>query len=168
VMSKTVSKYNALGDYATVRLTFRIGTLFMFLTGFVSFLLLFFGADILAGWMSTNTDPAEGIVIDDVALVIKAVSFALLIIPAMSMMRGFFQGHESMGPSAVSTVTEQIVRILFVLISVFVVIVILDGTIATAVGFATFGAFVGAVGSWAVLLYYWKKRKPFQIGRAHV
>src|SRR5699024_4414323 len=95
------------------------------------------------------------------ALVIKAVSFALLIIPAMSIMRGFFQGHESMGPSAVSTVTEQIVRILFVLISVFVVMVILDGTIATAVGFATFGAFVGAVGSWAVLLYYWKKRKPF-------
>src|SRR5699024_9094338 len=78
-MSKTVSKYNALGDYATGRRTFRIGTLFMFLTGFVSFLLLFFGSDILAGWMSTNTDPAEGIVIDDVALVIKAVSFALLI-----------------------------------------------------------------------------------------
>ncbi|WP_405100502.1 oligosaccharide flippase family protein [Oceanobacillus sp. FSL H7-0719] len=159
-MSKTVSKYNALGDYETGRRTFKFGTSLMFITGFISFLILFFGAELLASGMITNTNPAEGIVVDDVVLVIRAVSFALLIIPAMSIMRGFFQGHESMGPSALSTVTEQIVRILFVLVSVFIVIVILDGTIATAVGFATFGAFIGAVGSWAVLLLYWKKRKP--------
>lgn len=159
-MSKTVSKYNALGDYATGRRTFRYGTILMFISGFISFLILFFGAEILANRMIINTDPAQGIVTKDVILVLRAVSFALLIIPAMSIMRGFFQGHESMGPSAVSTVTEQIVRIVFVLVSVFVVIVVLDGTIATAVGFATFGAFIGAIGSWVILLLYWKKRKP--------
>lgn len=160
-MSKTISKYNALGDYATGRRTFKHGTLLMFVTGFISFLILFLGAELLANiWTAGNTDPSKGPTIEDVVLVIRAVSFALIIIPSMSIMRGFFQGHESMGPSALSTVTEQIVRIAFVLVSVFVVIVILDGTIATAVGFATFGAFVGAVGSWVILLWYWKKRKP--------
>lgn len=159
-MSKTVSKYNAIGDYATGRRTFKYGTILMFITGLVSFVILFFGAEWLASSMVTNTDPAKGVITDDVTLVIRTVSFALIIIPAMSITRGFFQGHESMGPSAVSTVTEQIVRILFVLVSVFIVIVIMDGTISTAVAFATFGAFVGAIGSWAVLLYYWKKRKP--------
>lgn len=159
-MSKTVSKYNALGDFETGRRTFKFGTILMFITGFISFVILFFGAELLANSMITNNNPANEIRVEDVVLVIRAVSFALLIIPAMSIMRGFFQGHESMGPSAISTVTEQIVRILFVLVSVFIVIVILDGTIATAVGFATFGAFIGALGSWAVLLLYWKKRKP--------
>lgn len=160
-MSKTISKYNALGDYETGRRTFKYGTVLMFITGFISFLILFFGAETLANGMITNDNPEYGITVADVVLVIRAVSFALLIIPAMSIMRGFFQGYESMGPSAVSTVTEQIVRILFVLISVFVVIVIAKGTIAAAVGFATFGAFVGAIGSWVVLLYFWKKRKPY-------
>ncbi|GGN67035.1 putative polysaccharide biosynthesis protein [Oceanobacillus indicireducens] len=158
-MSKTISKYNALGDYATGRRTFKHGTVLMFITGFIAFLILYFGADILAHWIITG-DGSQGATVEDVVLVIRAVSFALIIIPAMSIMRGFFQGHESMGPSAISTVTEQIVRIAFVLVSVFIVIVILKGTIATAVGFATFGAFVGAVGSWFVLLWYWKKRKP--------
>lgn len=160
-MSKTVSKYNALGDYATGRRSFKVGTIFMFITGLVSFLMMFFGAELLAGWMTTNEDPMIGITNEDIVVVLRAVSFALLIIPAMSIMRGFYQGNESMGPSAISTVTEQIVRIAFVLVSMFVVIVILDGEMVTAVGFATFGAFVGAVGSWIVLLYYWKKRKPF-------
>lgn len=160
-MSKTVSKYNALGDYATGRRSFKYGTILMFISGFISFLILFFGAGLLASGMITNDNPANGITVDDVTLVIRAVSFALIIIPAMSIMRGFFQGHESMGPSAVSQVVEQIVRIVFVLISVFVVIVVLDGTIATAVGYATFGAFMGAIGSWVILLIFWKKRKPY-------
>lgn len=163
-MSKTISKYNALGDYATGRRTFKYGTILMFITGFISFLILYFGAELLAARMITNQNSALGTTTADVVLVIRAVSFALIIIPAMSIMRGFFQGHESMGPSALSTVTEQIVRIAFVLVSVFIVMVVFDGTVATAVGFATFGAFVGAVGSWVVLLFYWKKRKPYLDG----
>lgn len=160
-MSKTVSKYNALGDYATGRRAFKHGTILMLFTGFVAFLILFLGADLLANAWIVDSDPDQAITADQVALVIRAVSFALIIIPAMSVTRGFFQGHESMGPSALSTVTEQIARIVFVLVSVFVVIVILDGTIAVAVAFATFGAFVGAVGSWIVLILYWRKRKPY-------
>jgi O-antigen/teichoic acid export membrane protein len=160
-MSKTISKYNALGDYATGRRTFRQGTVLMFFTGLISFIILFFSAELLANAWVTNNDPSEGITSSDVALVIRAVSFALIIIPSMSVMRGFFQGHESMGPSAVSTLTEQIVRIGFLLVSVFIVIVVLNGTIATAVSFATFAAFVGGIGSWIVLLLYWRKRKPY-------
>ncbi|MGV3240959.1 hypothetical protein ACEF17_12850, partial [Streptococcus hyovaginalis] len=39
----------------------------------------------------------------------RAVRFVLVIVPFMSLIRGFFQGHQSMGPSAVSQVVEQIV-----------------------------------------------------------
>src|SRR5690625_2776682 len=64
-----------------------------------------------------------------------------------------------MGPTAVFILIEQISRIAFLLISTFLVIYVYLGTIATAVVFATFAAFVGGLASWGVLLVYWQRRK---------
>ena len=64
---------------------------------------------------------------EDVITVTRAVSFALLIVPFMSLSRGFFQGHQSMGPSAVSQVVEQIARIVFLLAGAFIVLNVMDG-----------------------------------------
>ncbi|GGM26260.1 cell division protein [Paraliobacillus quinghaiensis] len=158
-VSKFVSKYNSLGDYQTSRRMYKLGLQFMAITGLISFLVLFFGAELLAGIYIP--DNAEGITVEDVTMVIKMVSFALLIIPAMSITRGFFQGHQSMGPTAISQLVEQIVRIFFLLGSVFIIIELMNGSITTAVGFATFAAFIGAIASALVLYWYWKKRKPY-------
>lgn len=158
-VSKFVAKYNSLGDYQTSRRMYTLALKLMFVTGIIAFSLLFFGASILA--KIYIPDSAEGITVDDVAMVIRMVSFALLIIPSMSITRGFFQGFQSMGPTAISQVIEQIVRIVFLLVSVYVVINVFDGTITTAVGFATFSAFVGALASLFVLIRYWQKRKIY-------
>src|SRR5690625_7585030 len=90
----------------------------MMVTGFLAFLALVFSAEFLAGKMITN-DNADGISVADVTMVIRMVSFALLIIPAMSLVRGFFQGYQSMGPTAISQVIEQIVTIAFLLVATF-------------------------------------------------
>src|SRR5699024_3032722 len=79
--------------------------------------------------------------------------------PAMSVVRGFFQGNQSMGPTAVSQVIEQVVRIIFVLVSVFLIIKVYDGSIGLAVGLVTFATFIGALSSCAVLCSYWRRRK---------
>ncbi|UJL45113.1 polysaccharide biosynthesis protein [Virgibacillus sp. NKC19-16] len=157
-VSKFVSKYNALGDYETGRRMFKAGITLMIVTGFLAFLALFFSADWLAERMITSDDP-QGITSANVAFVIRMVSFALIVIPAMSIVRGFFQGYQSMGPTAVSQVVEQIARIVFLLTAAFIVMVVLDGEIATAVGFATFAAFIGGLASAIVLWGYWRKRK---------
>ncbi len=47
----------------------------------------------------------------------------------------------------------------FLLAGSFIVIKVLGGTVATAVGVATFAAFVSAVGALGVLIWYWLKRK---------
>jgi O-antigen/teichoic acid export membrane protein len=156
-VSKFVAKYNSLGDYKTSRRMYNMALRLMFVTGIIAFLLLFFGANMLA--KIYIPDNAEGITVDDVAMVIKMVSFALLIIPSMSITRGFFQGFQSMGPTAISQVIEQIVRIAFLLISVYLVLNVFGGTTVTAVGFATFSAFIGALASLFVLIVYWNKRK---------
>ncbi|MFB1051854.1 oligosaccharide flippase family protein [Paraliobacillus sp. JSM ZJ581] len=159
-VSKFVAKYNSLGDYYTSRKMYRVAFRFMLFTGFIAFLTMFFGSDLLAKlYIPTN---AQGITEDDVSMVFKMISFALLVIPAMSITRGFFQGHESMGPTAISQVVEQIVRIVFLLGSVFIIIHFINDTYITlAVGFATFSAFIGAIASAIVLFVYWKKRKVY-------
>ncbi len=158
-VSKFVSKYNSLGDYETGMRMFKAGSTLMLGTGFVAFLILFFSADWLAQMQITG-DEAE-VTAEDVAFVTRMVSFALIIIPSMSIVRGFFQGHQSMGPTAVSQVVEQIVRIVFILVGSYIIIQLLGGSVTTAVGFSTFAAFIGAIASCVVLAVYWKKRKPF-------
>ena len=158
-VSKFVSKYNSLGDYETGRRMFKAGITLMLVTGTLAFLALFFSAEWLAEYMITDDEYGK-ITVAEVAMVIRMVSFALIIIPAMSIVRGFFQGHQSMGPTAVSQVVEQIVRIVFLLVAAFIVMVVFDGSKATAVGFATFAAFIGGLASVMVLWVYWRKRKP--------
>ncbi|MFE8703365.1 oligosaccharide flippase family protein [Cytobacillus sp. FJAT-54145] len=157
-VSKFISKYNALEEYAVGRKLFKSGLLIMLASGITSFFVLFFSAPMLAEIIINDNDLKSKP--SDVVTVIRAVSFALIIIPFMSLIRGFFQGHQSMGPSAVSQVVEQIVRIIFLLAGAFVVLNVLKGSLVTAVSVATFAAFIGGLGSLGVLFWYWYKRKP--------
>src|SRR5699024_3767837 len=106
-----------------------------------------------------TSEDAEIVSVDDVAMVIRLVSFALVIIPAMSIVRGFFQGYQYIGPSAIWPVVEQIVRRAYILGGSFVILYFLNGTVVAAVGFATFSALIGAIASSVVLFIYWQKRK---------
>lgn len=157
-MAKFVAKYDALEDHATKQSMFKTGIMFMMLMGLVSFLIMFFSADWLAQYFISDEDLANSA--DDAAFVIKMVSFALIIVAPMSLIRGYFQGHQDMAPSAVSIVVEQIVRIAFLLIGAFIVIKVLDGTIRNAVGLAAFAAFIGAIASAFVLFWFYRRHKP--------
>jgi O-antigen/teichoic acid export membrane protein len=160
-VSKFIAKYNALEEYAVGRKLFKSGVAVMLATGILSFLIMYVTAPGLAELvMDTSNDENVKITSANVTTVIRAVSFALIVVPFMSLIRGFFQGHQSMGPSAVSQVVEQIVRIVFVLAGAFFVLNVLEGDMVTAVSVATFAAFIGALGSLGILGWYWMKRKP--------
>ncbi len=156
-VSKFVSKYNALGDYHTGQRLLKSGLIIMSITGFIAFLALFFSAEMIANRV-LDPDSLEGNSVGDAVFTIRMVSVALLVVPVMAIIRGFFQGNQSMGPTAVSQVIEQIIRIAFILVVTYVIMYTLDGELGTAVGFATFGAFAGALGGLAVLLWYWRRR----------
>ncbi|WP_280769987.1 putative polysaccharide biosynthesis protein [Salipaludibacillus daqingensis] len=156
-VSKFVSKYNALGDYRTGQRLLKSGLIIMTITGIFAFLALFFLAEPIANQV-LDPDSLEGNSISDAVFTIRMVSVALIVVPIMALIRGYFQGHQSMGPTAISQVVEQIIRIIFILTLTYIIIELMGGELGIAVGFATFGAFVGALGGLAVLLYYWKKR----------
>ncbi|GIN38834.1 MULTISPECIES: putative polysaccharide biosynthesis protein [Heyndrickxia] len=156
-VSKYIAKYNALEEYAVGRKLFKSGILLMLITGILSFLIMYIFAPFFAEMSMNKADSPYTIA--EVATVIRAVSFALIIIPVMSLLRGYFQGHQSMGPSAVSQVIEQIIRIVFLLFGAFFVLKILKGSMVSAISAATFAAFIGGIASLITLLWYWRKRK---------
>ncbi|MGN7941790.1 polysaccharide biosynthesis protein [Virgibacillus sp. 6R] len=157
-VSKFVSKYNAIGDYKTSRKMFKAGIMVMFVTGLIAFILLYVLAPTLAHSALAEKE-ISNITVDDAVLVIRMVSLALIVVPLMSLIRGFFQGHGSMGPTAVSQVIEQLVRIVFLLVATYIVLNVFNGGLVLAVGYATFAAFVGAIGGLLILFVYWVKRK---------
>ncbi|WP_033826751.1 putative polysaccharide biosynthesis protein [Bacillus andreraoultii] len=156
-VSKFVAKYNTLGQYNVGYKLFKSGIVLMIFTGLLSFIILF----LIAPKLSVIVLPDQGsnFLRSDVTLVIRSVSFALILVPVMSLIRGFFQGYGSMGPTAISQVVEQLFRVLFLLLGAYLVLNLLGGTIVTAISIATFSAFIGAIASLLILIWYWIRRR---------
>ncbi|TKH08425.1 polysaccharide biosynthesis protein, partial [Bacillus wiedmannii] len=158
-VSKMVSKYDQLNDYHTVKRVLKSGIFFMLIMGVISCFTLYILAPHLAKLVIDGNDQT-GNSVAAVTTNIQIVSFALILVPVMSLLRGFFQGFQSMGPSALSVVVEQFFRVLTILIGSFVVLYILKASVSLAVGISTFGAFMGAIGGLTVLsAYYIRRRK---------
>nr|WP_059104025.1 polysaccharide biosynthesis protein [Shouchella shacheensis] len=158
-MSKFVSKYHAVGDYKTAHRLFQSSFFFMMITGIIAFLLLFSIAPLIAPLIFEENEHAM-FTVDDATFVIRMVSIALIVVPVMGIIRGYFQGFHSMVPTAVSQVIEQIVRIAFILLAVYLILNVAGGNLTLAIGFATIGAFVGGIGGLAVLGWYYFKQRP--------
>lgn len=89
---------------------------------------------------------------------ILAVAPAIIFASLMSVFRGYFQGHQSMMPTAVSQVFEQLFRVAAVL--VLAVILFPRGLEYAAAG-ATFGAVIGGIAGLIILVgyYFWFQKK---------
>lgn len=151
-ISKQVSYYNALGEYEVSKSIYKQGLKIMAFTGVLSALVMFFIAPVLAG-----ASPSAST--SDATIVMRSLTPALLIIPAQSVTRGFIQGHNTMKPSAVSQILEQLSRILFVLATVYIITQVNNGEVVNAVAFSTFAAFIGALFSLAYLGFVLKRMK---------
>lgn len=161
-VSKFVAKYNALGAYETSQKLYKSSLLVMMVSGVIAFLALYFMAPVIAEAQSAASGSGDHRwSTEDITNIIRVISFAVIIVPFMATWRGIFQGHESFGPTSVSSVVEQILRIAVLLSGAFIVINVMDGSIKTANEIAVFAAFVGAIGATVTLAIFWKKRKPF-------
>ena len=89
---------------------------------------------------------------EDAAFVIRCVSFAVLIIPHLSVTKGYLQGHKYITPSSVSQIIEQVVRIAVILMGSYIIINVLNKSVSLGVGVAVSGAFFGGVVAYIYLL----------------
>lgn len=132
-ISKQVAHYNAMNEYRTGIRLFKQGTILMGIMGLLSFALMW----VLAPWLALN-DPA-------LTQVYRSLAWPLLIIPGMSILRGFFQGYNDMAPSALSQLVEQVARIIYMLVMTYAIMVLGNHNYVDAAAQSTFAAFVGAV-----------------------
>lgn len=148
-ISKIVSERIALGDVHGARQTFRMAMGLLTTGGIVCFGLLYGFAPV---WARIAGDPGA-------EWAIRAIAPALLLVPVMSTLRGYFQGYQWMEPTAYSQVLEQIVRVATIL-GLASWLTSRGYSQAVSAAGAAFGAVTGAAAGFLLLLYFWRKRHP--------
>ena len=152
-ISKIVADNQSRRDYATSWKILKGGMLFMTIMGILSAIAMYVTAPYFAKGASSQE-------IQDSILVIRSLVPAVMIIPPLSLLRGYYQGYSDMAPSAKSQLWEQVVRIIYMLVLTFIVMKLFGGSYAVAVAHSTFAAFVGAVVAFAYLGYKMWKDMP--------
>ena len=101
-VSKMVSEANALGRQNQVHKVFRLSLAAFLTLGVVSFLIMYFGSEQLAGMMHDSLAAAG----------IRALAPAVICVGCLSAFRGYAQGHSDMVPTAVSQVLEALTKLI--------------------------------------------------------
>ena len=148
-VAKQVAKYNTI-DKAEYSFTLiREFLKFMVLLGGIFAVLMYLFSPIFATLSGGGKELIP---------IMQSLSWAVLIFPSMSVIRGFFQGFNNLKPYALSQVAEQLIRIIWMLLATFFIMNFGSKNYVSAVTQSTFAAFVGMLASVAVLGYFlWKE-----------
>lgn len=128
-LSKAISEAKALGRRGQVERTFRVAFLAFLTMGLISF----FCMTVLAG-------PMAEIVLSNPKAVycVLALAPSVLCVCIMSALRGYFQGHFDMGPTAISQVIESFFKLIVGLSLALIVVNVLGrpelGSVVAIVG----------------------------------
>lgn len=147
-ISKVISEYNTLQMIDAKERAYKNAIKIMSVISIIAFLILFILAEEIA--MFIIGDLKGGNTALDIAFVIRCVSPAVLVIPYLSITKGYLQGHKYVSPSSTSQLIEQIVRIAVILIGSFVVLKIMHGELRIAIGISVMGALFGGI---AAIIY---------------
>lgn len=148
-IAKQVAKYNVLGKEEVSLYLVREFFKLMLVFGAV-----FAGAMFISSpWLAEASGSKEKLI-----PVMYSLVPPLFIFPAMSILRGFFQGRHDMKPYAISQLAEQLVRVIWILAATFIIMKLGNANYLDAVVQSTFAAFIGMLASVGILVYtLWKQ-----------
>lgn len=146
-VAKQVAHYNSKNEYGVSKRLFKTSLVALFILGAVCTLVFW----LIAPFISQG-DPR-------MVSIYRSLALALLIIPVMSLLRGYFQGFQDMAPSALSQLIEQFLRIIYMLLATYITIKVIGSPFEVGVWQSTFAAFIGAVGGTLLLVGYYLKHK---------
>lgn len=149
-ISKIISEYQTLGYSKAKEKAFKIGRRLAIFMGIFVFIILFLFAPIIA--KAIIGDLTGGNTLSDVTYVIRVIATAILVVPILSIYRGYLEGHKFITPTAISQVVEQVARIVVIIAGSYAALNVFHLSLTTAVGVATFGATAGALVGYLYLL----------------
>ncbi len=156
-ISKLISEYQTLGYYKAKERAFSIGKRIAIIMGVFVFVMLFAFAPMVA--TAILGDLQGGNTLADVTLVIRVIASAILIVPLLSIYRGYLEGHKFISPTSISQVIEQLARVTLIILGSFLALHVFGLSLTSAVGIAVFGATFGALVAYFYLLEKIHKNK---------
>lgn len=150
-VAKQVAKYNAMNEYGVGRKLFHRGLVLMVILGILSAAVMYFASPLLAS-NGARSDPRQ-------VAVMRSLSYAILIIPLLSIMRGYFQGYADMMPSALSQFIEQLARVIWMLLTAYVIMQVQHGNFVDAVVQSNLAAAIGALFGIVILIWFLLSRR---------
>ena len=147
-VAKQVAKYNTIDKEEHSFALIREFLKFMLGLGLIFAVIMYLMAPVFASMSGGGADLIP---------VMQSLSWAVLIFPSMSVIRGFFQGFNNLKPYAISQISEQVIRVIWMLLTAYFIMKIGSGDYVEAVTQSTFAAFVGMLASMLVLLFYLAK-----------
>lgn len=154
VVSKFVAERRAEGDEAGEMRVLWTAVWMMMSFGVAGGILMYLGAPVLAEWIgSSQLVPA-----------LRGAAPALLFVPLSAALRGYFQGHKNMIPTAVSQVTEQLVRVA-VMVALLFYFTSQGAAESTVAGSALAGSAFGGAAGLLVMLLYWRDYRKTERGQ---
>ena len=149
-ISKIISEYQTLGYYDAKERAFKLGKNLSIVMGLIAFVVLFIFAPNIS--QAILGDLKGGNTLEQVTLVIRVISTAIIVVPLLSIYRGYLEGHKYLTPSSISNVIEQIVRVAIIIFGSYLSLKVFHQSLETAVGIAVFGATAGAFVAYFYLL----------------
>ncbi|MGV3466249.1 MAG: putative polysaccharide biosynthesis protein [Heyndrickxia sp.] len=159
IISKFVAEGNSENN-SNVKQMMKSIFLLLSSMGIILFLLFFIGAPYIAGLMGDSK----------LFPLIRTIAFSFLLVPFISIIRGFFQGIGNMLPTAISQVTEQFIRVASILLLTFFLIRRGYSLYVAGEG-ALIGSVVGGLVSLFVLVWFmirFRNKHPLPVGNSQV
>jgi len=154
-VSKLVSAREFKGEHKNSKKVFTVALGFGFIVGSIATLVVYFGADAYAAF---NKEPA-------LAIPIRVLAPTIFVFSLMGVIRGYFQGHNNMIPTALSQIIEQVVNAAvsigaaLYMVKKYAQDAALDGYGAAG---GTYGTFFGAVAAAITLVIIYLITRPMQ------
>ncbi|TAH72860.1 MAG: polysaccharide biosynthesis protein, partial [Anaerolineaceae bacterium] len=153
-VSKLVAAKSITKEYRNTYRIFICAMGFAFIVGLAAFLILFFGANFFATVL--NNDP-------NVILPIRVLAPTLFVFSIMGVFRGFYQGKNTMIPTAISQVIEQVINAVVSVAAAYYLMKNYSASInVAAYGAAggTLGTLTGALAGLLFLLFVYILYRP--------
>lgn len=150
-VAKLVAEKRAIGDYKNAHKIFKVALIGLIFLGLVTSMVIAFGAKSIVEYLGN----------ENAYYALIALVPALFFVPIMSAFRGFFQGSQSMVPTALSQIVEQFFR---VITGLSLTVLLLGRGIPIAAGGASFGGSMGAIfGTLVIMWIYLRQKKEIQL-----
>lgn len=145
-ISKYVAERTADADDRGARSVLRAGMLTACAAGILMALAMWSLAPQVSAWIGS----------EHTLIPLRAVSLALLVVPPMAALRGFFQGLQQALPTAVSQVAEQIFRVA-VMVALLLTLNAFEASDERIAAGAALGSLAGGLAGLAAMLLFWRR-----------